>query len=468
MNEPCPPIFPDLPVTLGVYTLTRRLGSHEHSDFYVATQSHVERRVALEVLRPGGSEEESELFQANARARVAARLPHVAQVLASAPSEEGYWYITQELPDGSTLASKEAAGGQLTPLQVCALIGAAAELYGACTAAGLAAGPLSADMIFLGKKEEFSFLSPVIAGEPSAEGTAAQMRGLADALAPVQPRNVPGQTRIATLIAWMRDGFEGRMLEWSAIASTASLIVEQLTPRQILSVEPPPTYDRGRDARADAKRRRYKMRRLAIVGGCLLVVVAMGAVGFLLSSKETTVLPAVRDGYIHFQVGGKDRYVSDHPVSIREYWDFLKAYEGLSPAARGRLADGVPPENSSPVPQDWDAMLDAALHGRLWQGRRLTEDSPVTNVSYWHALMYARHAKAKLPGADLLLAAHEAAGSYGVEEWTQDVRPASGPYAEALLVLPASKGGPTVLPESDPASLNPNRGFRVILSRNTP
>ena len=97
------PIFPEQPARLGVYTLIRLLGSHEHTDRYLASQEHVERKVIVEVLRPTAEEEEIGNFVGSARARVGSKLPHVAKVLDSGCADS-YWYLTQDLPPGTPLS----------------------------------------------------------------------------------------------------------------------------------------------------------------------------------------------------------------------------------------------------------------------------------------------------------------------------------------------------------------------------
>lgn len=48
------PDFQHLPTRLGVYTLTREIGRNATTTLYLATQSHVERGVLVEVLNPEG------------------------------------------------------------------------------------------------------------------------------------------------------------------------------------------------------------------------------------------------------------------------------------------------------------------------------------------------------------------------------------------------------------------------------
>ncbi len=454
------PIFPRLPATLGVYRLSHLLGSHPYSDFYVARQSHVERRVVLEVLRAAGTGgEETELFLSHARARVAATLPHVSQVLESSTSPDGLCYICQNLPEGHTLASMAAEGKQLGVLQICDIVLKAAELYQACAAAGLAAVPFTADMVFTTRNGKLSFLSPVLSTPPQEDDTTRQIQALAAILEPLRPVDVPGQGRIVTLLSWMAEGYDGQPLDWEAISGTASVISEQMQPDSRLHVTRPLSYDRGREERAAMRRRKRAMRRNLLITGALLAVMAVGATGFLFAPDTPDALPPVRGKYAYCKVNNETVRVLARPVSIGEYARFLSEYPNLDAGRRGSITTNIPPAQSDPEPEDWQAMFSAAQQGGEWKGQKLSESSPVTNVSYWQALMYARYMRGKLPTAPLLHAVREAAGQPGIEEWTLDTRPATPPYTQSHVVLPA-EAGHSPIPENNPDAFGSRRGFR--------
>ncbi len=450
-DPPYQPLFPELPVGLGDYTLTHLLSCHRGSESYIARQSHVERHVVLEVLHPADWADEAALtrFLATARARSAAHLPKVTAVLESTTSPEGYTYICQNLPEGTPLSTLAEGQQQLTPQQVCDLICAAAKLYEACASAGLATTPLTAGMVFMNREGDFNFLSPVCAGEPAENAALRQQQGLAELIRQVQPRGVPGQGRIATILNWMQDGYEGEPLDWTATASTAAIVAEQLRPDAILQVNRPEQYDRGREQRADNRRRRRLRRYAALVGLALLSVLVMGFAGYLAAPEAVTPVPALRGGYVHLKVNDKVLRVSPYPVSIAEYSDFLVDYASMEPQKRGSLSQNVPPTETDPTPTDWEAQLNTT-----------EPDSPVTNVSYWQALMYARYQKAALPTATQLAAVRTETGNPGVEEWTQDEHPATVLYTKHRLVLPAKENA-SPLPENNPATRTPNRGFRI-------
>ncbi len=446
------PLFPALPVRLGDYELTQHLGRHGSHERYIAHQTHVERRVVLEILRPTARQEDQaaamDHFLALARTRSAARLPRVVPVLESSLSPEGYAYICQPLPEGSALSAMGAEGKQLTVQQACDLIHAAAELYAACTEGGFCAGELRADMVFMNRAGHFHFLSPVLAA-PHAADEAAQLRALAAAIRPVQPRNVPGQGRLATLLQWMQEGYEGEPLDWPATATTAQLIAEQITPEPILHLNQPQHYDRGRERREGKRRQRQRRQKALLLLAAACTVILMGIGGVFLAPESVAPLPAHRGGHVHLRDGEKTALVDARPVSIAEYRDFLIAWPELDAPRRGSLARDVPPAESDPTPADWEAQFRA---GDL--------QAPVTNVSYWQALMYARYHRAALPTAAQLHTARREAGHPGMEEWTQDTIAPEPPYTRAHLVLPATASA-SPLPESNPAARTPQRSFRL-------
>ncbi len=443
-------LFPTLPVALGNYELTQLLGRRAGSESYIAHQLHAERRVVLEVQRPTEDADGYDaVFLALARARGATKLPHTAPVLESTISPEGYAYICQTLPEGHALSALAAQGKTLTGPQACALIAAAAELYTAAAETGLAAEGLTSDRIFMDRQGGFHFLSPVLAGAPAEGDTSRQLSALAEVMRTVHPVNVPGQGRISTLLLWMQEGYEGEALDWLAAANTAELIAEQLRPETILHVSQPQRYDRGRDRRADKRRRRQLRRTALLISSAVCTVIAMGVSGLLQAPESVLPIPALREGWVHARVGDKTYCVAERPVSIADYHRYLLAYAELDAGRRGSLAQNVPPTETDPIPTDWESQLAAA-----------DKQVPVANVSYWQALMYTRFHRAALPSAPLLAAARAEAGHPGIEEWTQDESPATPPYEAARIVLPAEAAASPV-PEHNPAARSPQRGFRL-------
>lgn len=444
-------IFPELPLRLGDYTLSRLLSARENSELYEATQSHVERSVIIEVLRPDCDQHALNAFLNTARARVATNPPRVGQVFESLMAK-GFWYLAQEKPAGRSLATRLEQGASLTPLETCAVIIAAAELYAACTRQQRAAAPLLPDSIFLSDKGDIAFLSPVVAGKPRPEAVPLQMRELAFCLRPLLPRSGPGCNRVSTLVLWLQEGYEGQWLEWPSIQSTAALIVEQLTPpRQEASARQRPQTT-GSRRRAILRRWRRNLRRSGWVAASAAIIAAIAYLGSLFPLSSPAELAPLQGEYVACQLHEKTVRVLAHPVTRREYRDFLQAYDSMSASRKAALHRDTPPEHADPRPAGWDASDSAQ-----------PEDAPVTNVSYWNALAYARSLGGELPPIELLAAVRQETGEEpAIQEWTASTHPDSGVYRESALILPPGEN-PAPLLEPERAARSPQRGFRILL-----
>lgn len=446
------PIFPELPHTLGDYTLKRLLGQYEFSDLYMARQDVVERSVVLEVLPAEHSADQLEFFVGAARARVSANSPHVGQVF-EAVNSDGYWHVVQELPAGISLGTLAAQGKRLTPDQVCSIIACAAELYQDCAAKGLAAGPLGMVSIYVTPGGETHFLSPVIAGNYNPEHRGLLMNALAAAVSPLLPARVMGSTRLRTLVSWLSQGFEGQMLEWAAIGSTARLIQEQLNQNalrpqtQIIS---PSVVAQKRTASRSRRKRLYAT---AWGAGALLLILLIGSLGRLLS-------PPPEQCYVPIKGTGEN--VRSQPVSIGAYASFLESFQAMSEQARRRLHEDMPEEVGNHTPLDWEAMYRAASEGERWHKRQLTLESPVTNVSYWDALAYARYTHARLPEADGLASVVHHSGSPLPEEWSCTRLPENPILPRGVLVIREQEGSHPLI-ETMLETRSANRGFRTTL-----
>lgn len=462
-----PPDFHQLPTRLGVYTLTRHLGRRAWTDLYLATQSHVERGVVVEVLRPECNQQETDLFLHTARARAAAQLPHVSQVYETMVSHD-IWYLTLERPKGKSLSQLAAAGERLQNVQqACSIIIAAAELYQAAAEQNIAADGLAGESIFIKGKDEISFLSPVLPGPHAEELVPTQMETLAASLEAVLPANVPGQNRIATLLNWMREGYEGQKLEWRAIASTANLICEQLTP--VLEKSLPTqriNLSAGSIKRQAQRNRRKTLRLLGVSAIALIGVAAIGGLGLLFAPKDVPELPPAFGNYVACQHGQGTARMLARPVSISEYQKFLAVLDNdkaMTPQRRSSINKDIPENKQRYTPLDWDAQLQAAERGKKWNGEKLSPHSPVRGVSYWDALAYANYKQGAIPTAEQLQAVRQESGiPEKTEEWTASIIQAAPLYTAGRFILPsAGKANPTI--EPDPAARRPNYGFRILI-----
>lgn len=460
------PDYQQLPTRLGIYTLTRHIGSAGEAELYLANQSHVERGVVVEALPYGSNHEVVERFLASARARVSVHLPHVTQVFESMVSDD-IWYLTQERPEGRNIARVAQEKEGLTATQVCLIIEAAAALYNAAVERNVAAGGLPLHAIYLGAHSRVSFLSPVCAGEHVPELVEQQQRCLAGVLRPLLPKQgKPGLSRVATLLDWLANGYEGERLEWAALADTAATVREQLAP-QLRSEHVAGLHGKTRGAVVrQSKRNRRKLIKTAVVASIgAAVALAAAIAGIICAPSVGAPLPANDGDTILCSQGNETVKVAVRPVSIREYRQFLLDFESenkLNRDQRRHLQTGVPKDSTSRRPADWDAQWDAANNGKKYNGTVLTPDSPVRGVSYWDALVYARYKGAELPSARVLMAAREQGGAeVSVCEWTTTLSRETGIYKAGTIILPSSKDEEAIL-EPNQSTRDIRYGFRLV------
>lgn len=468
-------LFPRLPHVLGTYTLRRQLGVHAHSELYAAKQEHVNRQVIIEVLRPDADPGIVNFFLQSARARGIAKITGVAQVLEST-SAEGIWFLAHEKPAGTDLETLYQRGEQLTPTQVCAILEAVARLYIECAQANLQATTLSRSDIFLNRTKSacsVRFLSPVYDQSAPATPTEKHMQTLADELAPLLPTHAPGQTRITTLMQWVRDGYDGEYLDWASIASTAAMVAEQLANDQSSALAALTELTTlGKIQRAQLKELRSKQRaaraRRRFIFAAILILLCSISIGMLAApTQPQRISPIIGDFIIcETSLSGTRVQAAVQPVSISQYEQFLASLSNMDVATKARLRRGLPDVPVDFTPLAWQEQLSAAATQSQWQGRVITGDSPVTGVSYWAARAYANYHRGALPNVSLLTEIRRKLGQPNIQEWTSDLQPANVVLAPSRMVMVADSD--RTIREADPAACVVSRGFRIILPYTTP
>lgn len=450
-------IFSELPHTLGVYTLTRLVEQRENSTLYEAQQTHVDRAVVLEILQPGVSHAEEVAFLAQARHRVATSgMPHVADVFESLRAE-GIWFLTQELPQGRSLADIAAAGEKLSVLHICCVIAAAAEMYAGFQQAGLSAMPLAPSSIYVEESGEIHFLSPLVEGQPN--NPAAQMQATAAALWAACPEEKePGLGRAVTLLQWLNEGYEGNFLEWSELKETADTIITQLRQnarpdsskpfllRLKEQVERHPNVQQARS---------FLSKWGSHLGAAAGVVVVMSCMGTMFGMGAPETVGADGQTGILCQQAGKNEVVMRYPVTVQDYADFIQAFEELDDDEKQELTATLPGKCESLPPMNWEQQWE---HG--------DPDSPVTGVSYWQALLYARHQGGDLPTANQLQAVLNTVPGYLDMEWSRTVQnsPLPGIYSGAASLVVGMQGN--LIPIGSREWCDPRCGFRITLPEN--
>lgn len=446
------PIFPELPHTLGVYTLTRLIELRRNSALYEARQTHVDRAVVLEVLQPGVSHAEEVAFLAQARQHAAgSAMPHVADVFESLRAE-GIWFVTQELPQGRSLADLAAAGQKLSAQHICHVIAAAAEMYAACRQAGLGAVALAPSSIYVEESGEVHFLSPLVEGEP--QQAPEQMQAIAAALWAVCPEEKEaGLGRTVTMLQWLTDGYEGHFLEWDELKDTAGTIITQL--RQNArpdSAKPLITLLRERVENTPGVQqvRRFLGSWGTHLGAAAAAILLLSSMGTMFGLGEPVTTGAEGETGILCHQSGKNELVMRSPVTVQEYADFLQAFEEMDEHEQMELREAVSGMSGSPIPLNWAQQCE---RGDL--------AAPVTGVSYWQALLYARYKEALIPTAAQLQTVLTVAPGHLDMEWsrTEQESPLPGIYSGPAFLVVGAQGNP--IPTGSRDWCAPRCGFRI-------
>lgn len=444
--------------------LTRLLLVGSESELYEASQSHMQRSVLIEVLRPGVPREREAAFLTRARLCAAAELPHVPRVIETLMSE-GIWFIAGEMPEGQSLAALQATGLRLSPGQVCDIVEAAAEVYTLLEKAELSGMPLSAYTIFLTNEGTVSFLPPIQAGEIQENETARNMQSLESVLEPLRPIGVEGENRILSILQWLREGYEGTPVAWDTFTYVCGIVREQL------SCDNAEENNNAHLNEARSKRRRHRLRRklLRAFGFSTLALLGIGglaSLGLLYPLGPQSELPAMHNGLLSLKRHGSSQYIAIRPVSIAEYSTFLQTWATLSKEERSSFNKNIPDSCAEHTPGDWEQQLTAAQGETEYAGHKLTLNSPVRNINYWDALAYTRCCTpgASLPDAAQLQAACKAGVGSELSEWSITAAGDGwlGIYPDNAPLLLDMANNATPHPATDYSYRSPQTGFRVV------
>ena len=462
-----PAIFTELPHTLGIYKLTRLLESRKHTDLYVAVQDLVNREVILEVLRPDAAPEAVSDFLESGRLRVSASgLPHVAQVLESR-QEDGVWFMTHEKPKGYSYIDIVAAKQRISPHHCCRVIAQAADIYTYCKKRNLDSINITPAMLFLNPDGGTDFLSPVTA---AGRGTdiAAQMNALSRVLAPTRPLNVSGSTRCASLLRWMQKDAAAESYDWASIGITASTVITQLNESEPPLEMPEPPQSEGA-IRRQRRNLRRKILYWARVGGLAAAIAGgLAALGMLLTPSEVVhAIPTAHDGAVFCKQGAQKLAVADSLVTIAQYEEFLKQLDKMQPTELDRIHMGIPADARNHTPQEWEEQLQGSKARSSFHGRSLKADSPVTGVSYWDALAYARFRGGEIAAAPTLQLVRKNTAAHTLQEWSasQTPRDMDFLYRHGSPLILGSGETPQLIPVKSQEVRSHSLGFRIAVPK---
>ena len=382
---------------LGDYYLEKLISENATTQTWLAHQASINRAVILTELRPTKFDAR-EAFLSDVRAQAAVDHPLIGSVYEAVSNDEHCFAAFEQLP-GVSLAKRLSTGEGLKPVQIAHILRRIAEAAMTLEAAGTATSPMVLKEIFLDSHGVIRLGNLARSGERQPTQSTADIMTLGSALQPLVAGGRPGESRVRTVLAWMRGEELDRTLTWEEVRSYAEQIEQQLA--ETPSTSAPPT------SRAQSKK---KSTAPVIIGIFVLAGIAVAAIALRGrgGNQNSIPLPAeveVAAGEHPLWNGGSGTLeafpISSHEVTIGEYEEFLKFLASLPEKSRNAYDDKEQPEEKlSHEPDEWVEMLAAAKAGGQWQGRVTSLDCPIVGVDWWDAAAYCDWRDFRLPTED--------------------------------------------------------------------
>lgn len=238
----------DLPHNFGDYTLVAFIGRTRGGILYQAIQQGMDRSVFLELLDPDNPEGVGvEDFLMKARTRAAINAPVLGTVY-EASQAQGYWFVTSEQLGGSSLQSMLDRGQTLSMKDLLKVIETVGNVCGRYERLRTAFNIMEPRHIFLDDKSAVRLMNTAVPGDFHEETSRDQMKRLGIDLPPLVTPDVPGTTRMRTLLEWMREGQNGKPMQWDQVMELVAAVREQLglSPRVTTHRYTVPVESRGK------------------------------------------------------------------------------------------------------------------------------------------------------------------------------------------------------------------------------
>jgi formylglycine-generating enzyme required for sulfatase activity len=382
---------------LGDYQLIEIQALDGRSHVFRALQRSIHRPVVLRLLNQENEVDEAAMnaFLEDARAKAAVTHDRVGAVF-QALEDRGAVFYTAEALEGTSLLSMATEGRALPPRQILDIARTVASAVTHVASKNLNCAPIELRHIYLsGPQSTPRLANPATSGKvaPGAYGNIVQhtfslLIPLVDASA----------SHAGEVQQWLK-GIEAR----PADSVDPNEILAELR-NEIALVE------NRAQVPADARVQPQKSPRSpALTVGVILIVVALGAWIFNLTTKkptqrvvgDTETLVAFAGGdFEHPEMGNIQLApfnIDKYEVTIRQYAEFLQA-TASAPAAHDSAAQKKQrPDKKNHQPVDWSIYYPIAINGGEFSGRRLTLDCPVFNVDWWDAVAYAKWRDRRLP-----------------------------------------------------------------------
>ncbi|HEX4086142.1 MAG TPA: SUMF1/EgtB/PvdO family nonheme iron enzyme [Chthoniobacteraceae bacterium] len=403
-KSPEPP-DPLIGAALGAYHIERRLGAGKWGAVYLATQTSVNRPVAMEVLSATAAADEQmrQDFVATARAKAAVQHSHILSVY-EADQSGGYYFYTHEFVEGATLDQLRARDEGLTEpiaLQTIKFVGQGlAYLHQSRIGHPI---PEASD-IYLGV-DGMPYLSNIALGSAEMPGVQDEIRALSAIICAMLPGGQARDQGLRALLMRMAQPTQSGFQSWIALFQAIQAIEPKVIPADAFKLS---AQDQAAIRAVEEARKRQKlqvMMSIAVLFVFIWVVIIALWYEFMRPkmhdySNEMIKIPA---GTFIYQDGQKitlpDFYIDKYEVTLAEYakfLDFLKKDPHPAEFDSPQQPDGL-----QHTPPNWDIMWGRASSSlpnvHNYRGQPLTVDCPIFNVNFYDAYAYAKWKGRRLP-----------------------------------------------------------------------
>lgn len=424
---------------LGDYRVGEMISEGAQTRTYEAEQISVRRPVLLERIKPGvaGDPEVVDAFLGDVRAKAAVDHPVIGSVYEAVHDDEAVFY-TREVLSGQSYEELLTGGVLFDPRSVAEMLRQIGEAMDYLERRGAATLGLEPRHLVHGSHDVVRIVNLAVAGDPDPVVAEHDRELVAEILLDVLADGKPGATRMTSLLEMLADD---QSLEWSRIAHTAKKLAHELSEgaktlsQRVVAEEE--IIESGEGAG----------KIVTVVVASLAVLLVIAVAGTMILGRK--IVPKARDldGMVKIagvqipQPGGGTAlraafWIDAHEVTIAEYGEFLKALSLISEEQRDVYDHPRQPEGKEGHdPDDWEAILAAAIDGLEWEGLPMNVNCPVVNVDWWDASAYASWRGGRLPTQEEWFGAAEGVApgtsGWGAVDISTDDRTPSGVFGLA-------------------------------------
>lgn len=392
---------------LAGYQIKEHLGTDNWGHLYRAVQGSMNREVELVVMKRQHELDRKSVDAFLDQARTKAQLEHEHILSVYEAGHVGdFYFCSQQLAEGESLADMAAAGKFLDDRRALAVVRTIAEAYTYLHHQQTFHSAPSAEAIYVSSKGAVRMANPALETPDRIPEPKEEMKLLADILRPVVKIEPDRQTEFSRGYRFLSSEEEGAPQSWSELLEELKKLRVQKA-RGNISKELTGRATGVPTALEEAHKRQRRALLIASSGTFLaLLAIVVLVVWKLLSIPKAT---DYRAAWVEIPAGkflyGEEEteqaldgfYIDQYEVSIGMYARFVEALTE-DPALLLKVKHPEAPVGWDGRPEDWTNILKTAQDERPWQSvSKMDLDMPIFNVTWYDAFAYANWKGGRLP-----------------------------------------------------------------------